>query len=124
MTDKPEFPIEYQTDVALLTKELQEHIEDRLLDLADGNTDLKGASISVREAADRNTPLYQARILVHMSPEEVVAVEKAETLDGALRGAVKAVERQVRDKRKKTREHWKRSDLPGAPGAGDQDIPT
>jgi ribosome-associated translation inhibitor RaiA len=123
MTDKPEFPIEYQTDVALLTRELQDHIEERLLVLSDGNTDLKGASISVTEVADRATPLYQARILVHMRPDDVVAVEKGETLEGTLRGAVKAIERQVRDKRKKMRETWKRSDIEGAPGAGDQDIP-
>jgi ribosome-associated translation inhibitor RaiA len=123
MTDKPEFPIEYQTDVPLLTRELQDHIEERLLDLAAGNTDLKGASISVKAAAERNTPLFQARILVHMQPDDVVAVEKDETLDGALRGAVKVIERQVRDKRKKLRETWKRSDLSGAPGAGEQDLP-
>jgi ribosome-associated translation inhibitor RaiA len=119
--DKLEFPIEYQTDVPLLTKELQEHIEERLLNLAADNTDLKGASISVKEAAERSTPLFQARILVYMRPDEVVAVEKAETVEGALRGAMKAVERQVREKRKKLREHWKRADLPGNPGAGDQE---
>lgn len=119
--NKPEFPIEYQTDVPLLTKELQEHIEDRLLDLAADNTDLKGASISVREEAGRSTPLFQARILVYMRPDDVVGVENHETVDGALRGAVKVVERQVREKRKKLREHWKRADLPGGPGAGDPD---
>jgi hypothetical protein len=37
----------------------------------------------------------------------VAAVEKDETIEGALSGALDAVERQVRERRTKLAEHWK-----------------
>ncbi|MFN2283648.1 MAG: hypothetical protein ACK2UQ_04450 [Anaerolineae bacterium] len=42
-----------------------------------------------------------------MLPDSVVAVEKQETEIGALKGALSAVERQVRDYREKLAERWK-----------------
>jgi ribosome-associated translation inhibitor RaiA len=121
----PEFPIEYHTDVPLLSVELQDEIETRLLTLAGDRTDLKGAAIAVTEPAqsnERSAPhIYQARILVEMRPDNVVAVQKADSLEGALKGALNAVERQVREKRKKLKETWKRADQPGTPGAASGD---
>jgi ribosome-associated translation inhibitor RaiA len=114
--DLPEFPFEYHTDVPVLPEKLQDEVERRLLALAEHRTDLKGASIAVSQPADRDVPfIYQARILVYMRPDEVVAIEKSDTLEGALKGAVAAVERQVREKRKKLKETWKREDFSGKP---------
>jgi ribosome-associated translation inhibitor RaiA len=107
--DFTEFPIEYHTDVPVLPEKLQDEIERRLLDLAGDRTDLKGASVAVSQPAERDIPfIYQARILVYMRPDEVIATETEETLEGAIKGALNAVERQVREKRKKLKETWKR----------------
>jgi hypothetical protein len=50
---------------------------------------------------------YEVRVVAYMRPEHVVAVEKQETVEGALKGALNAVERQVRELRDKLRERWK-----------------
>jgi hypothetical protein len=42
-----------------------------------------------------------------MRPDNLASVEKAETDEGALKGALTAVERQVRESREKLRETWK-----------------
>jgi ribosome-associated translation inhibitor RaiA len=42
-----------------------------------------------------------------MRPDNVAAVEKGETIEAALNGALAAVERQVREYRNKLRERWK-----------------
>jgi hypothetical protein len=122
--EKPEFPIEYHTDVPVLEKELQDEIEERLLFLAGDRTDLTGASIAVRQPAQRDLPfIYEARILVSMRREDVIGRETSDTLGGALKGALTAVERQVREKRKKYKETWKRTDIPGTPASFPDDIP-
>jgi ribosome-associated translation inhibitor RaiA len=112
-----DFPIEYNKDVPVLPEKIQNEVERRLLDLAGDHTDMTGASIAVTQPAERDIPfIYQARILVYMRPNDVVAVEKADTIEGALKGALSAVERQVREKRKKFKETWKRKDFSGTPG--------
>jgi hypothetical protein len=42
-----------------------------------------------------------------MRPEDVVAVEKGKAAEVALKGALDAVERQVRQRRDKLRQPWK-----------------
>jgi ribosome-associated translation inhibitor RaiA len=118
--DKPDFPIEYHTEIPLLSVELQEEIETRLIKLAEGRSDMTGAAVAVTQPAQRDNPyIYQARILVYRRPDDVVAVEKSDTLQNAVKGALNAVERKVREERKKLGEHWKRADLPGNPGAAE-----
>jgi ribosome-associated translation inhibitor RaiA len=122
--DKPEFPIEYNTDVPVFAKELQDEVEERLLSLAGDHTDLTGASIAVSQPAQRDVPfVYEARILVSMRREDVVGRETSDTLQGALKGALNAVERQVRERRKKFKETWKRTDIPGTPASFPDDTP-
>lgn len=115
--DKPDFTIDYDTDVPQFPVELQDEIERRLIDLADDHSDLTGAAVAVSEPARTQTPyIYQVRIVAYVRPEDIVAVKKSDTLEGAVKGALDAIERQVREKREKLRETWKRPDIPGSPG--------
>ena len=46
-------------------------------------------------------------MIVYIQPDNPASVEKAETAEGALKGALSATERQAREYRDKLRETWK-----------------
>ena len=76
--------------------------------MAEGHTDLIGASVVLEQPAQAESAyLYQARVVVYGRPDHIAAVEKDASLERALRGALDAVERQVRERRAKLAEHWK-----------------
>ena len=106
-----DFRLEFYNEAPLskdLELELAAEADRRLRELAEGHTDIVGASVSVEELTGEETPhRYQVRAMVYMRPDNVVAVEKQETVEGALKGALSAVERQVREYREKLRERWK-----------------
>lgn len=112
-----DFPIEYQTEVADVSGELQGEAERRLLELAGDHTDMTSASVmldSPAQAPDPTQPrpiLYRARVLVNMRQQNVVASKEDDTAEGAMKAALEAVERQVRELRKKLNESWKRPDI-------------
>lgn len=84
--------------------------EGRLQKLAADHTDITGASVAVEVLPAATTPYsYQARVVVYMRPNDIAAVEKQETAMGAVRGALDAVERHIREYRAKLREPWKSS---------------
>jgi ribosome-associated translation inhibitor RaiA len=96
-------------DIGALEDKLRAEADTRIRKLAKGNTDIVGSDIIV-EPIDNNMQrkyLYRARVLVYMRPDDQVAVEESDTPLGALKGALDAVERQVREKREKLRERWK-----------------
>ncbi len=106
------FPIEMEIETPYMTDQLREEVEERLHSLAKGHTDLIGASVTLDRPAHGETGfLYKASIVVYMRPENVYASEKQETGEGALKGALDAVERQVREIRNKLGKPWKRPDL-------------
>lgn len=81
------------------------YVDERLHVLADGHDDLTGAAINIRQPASGETPpLHEATVVVYSRPENIAATEKADTPENAVRGALQAVERQVRDKRTRLRE--------------------
>jgi ribosome-associated translation inhibitor RaiA len=89
--------------------EMYTEAEGRLRALMEGHTDIVDASVAVEELTGDTTPhLYEVRVVVYIRPEDIVAVEKHETAQGALKGALDAIERQVRERRAKLREIWKR----------------
>ena len=70
-------------------------------------TDIVGAEVAVEELTGDTTPhVYEVRAVVYMRPENIAAVEKQETASGALKGALSALERQVRQIREKLAEPW------------------
>jgi hypothetical protein len=101
-----DFAFEFYTDVPNLSDSLQADLRsyayEGLLTLTKGHNDLIGASVTIDQPVDGETPyLYRARVVVYARPEQIVAVRKSEAIKSALRGALSAVERQVREKRER-----------------------
>jgi ribosome-associated translation inhibitor RaiA len=103
-----DFAFEFYTEVPDADDALRLEAEERLRSLTEGHTDITGASVAIEELTGETTPnRYQVRVVVYMRPDNLASVEKAETADAALKGALSAVERQVRQAREKLRETWK-----------------
>lgn len=114
--DMVEFPIEFHSKSDEFDGELQDLAIRRLNDLRGDHTDMVSASVTLDSVAHSETPhALQARVVVHTRPDRVVATNKADSSATALKGALDAVERQVREKRAKLKEHWKRPDLNQGP---------
>ena len=105
----PDFDFEFYSEVPDPDDVLRADALNQLLELAEGHDDIIGASVAVEELTGETTPhRYQARVVAFIRPDNIAAVEKAETARGALKGALTALERQVRSYREKLRETWKR----------------
>lgn len=114
--DMVDFPIEFHTKSDEFDGELEKIAARRLNDLRGEHTDMVSASVTLESVTHSETPYaIQARVVVHTRPDRVVATNKADTPTTALKGALDAVERQVRAKREKFKEHWKRPDLDQGP---------
>lgn len=111
MTPKA-FDWEYYTDDEQISAALEQRAKTRLLAVSEGHTDLIGASVAIETlASGESTTLYQARVVAFMRPENVAALEKADSAEKALRGALAALERQVRERREKLGQPWQRPDM-------------
>jgi ribosome-associated translation inhibitor RaiA len=100
-----DFPIEFRNDVEDSDIDFYVEIEKRIRDLALGHKDITGATASLESIAVRETPFFEASIVVYVRPNNVAAVEKANDPLKALQGALDAVERQIRDQREMLRGH-------------------
>ena len=104
-----DFHLEFQSEVEYVEEALLDEAAVRLRRLAQGHNDMMGASVNLEELTGAETPyVYQARVVVYIKPDNVVALEKGGTLELALKGAVDAAERQVRKLREKLGEPWQR----------------
>ena len=104
-----DFTIEFNSDLEdkSFDQQLMEQAETRLRDLAKGHEDIIGAAVTMRRPAKTETTfLHEATVVAYVRPENVVGKEKHENAVGALKGALDAVERQVRKKREKLRDRW------------------
>lgn len=93
----------------MLEDRLKVEVETRLNKLSKGHTDLTGAAVALEKEdkqAITGSPI-RARVVVYTRPENIAGVEVATDAMAALKGALTAVERQVREKRDKLRETWK-----------------
>ena len=107
--DNPNFDFEFYSQVPNLSDDLRLELQDRLEKLAGRKRDMIGASVAIERIAHGETAyFYQARIVAYIKPENIVAVEKGDNIETALKGALDAVERQVRKRREKFGEPWKR----------------
>jgi len=106
-----DFTLEFRDEAGLpatVKTEMELEAARRLRVLREGHTDMTSAEVAIEELVSAATPhLYEARVVVYMRPNSVVAVEKQETELGALKGALSAVERQIREYREKLAEPWK-----------------
>jgi ribosome-associated translation inhibitor RaiA len=106
--ESAEFDFEYYSELDRPDSELREEAEFRLRELASGHSDMIGAAVAIEMLAGGGTTyLYQARVVAYIRPDNIAAVAKAETTTAALSEALKAVERQVRERRNKFQEPWK-----------------
>ena len=102
-----EFDFEFYSEIPDPDDAFRGEAEKRLLALTEGHDDLIGASVTMEELTGEATPhRYEATVVVFKRPDNVAATEKAETPEGALKGALSAVERQVRELRDRLRETW------------------
>ena len=102
-----DFHLEFQTEIEHYTDELIAEADRRLRALAEGHSDMIGASVAMEELTGGETPhVYQARVIAYIRPDNVVAVEKSDSPEAALKGALSAVECQVRELREKLRKSW------------------
>ena len=94
-----DFDFEFYSPVSELNG-LRDEAERRLRKLSGGQRDMVGAAVTIERPAHGETSfLYQARVVAYVKPENVAAVEKADTAEAALKAALSAVERQVRERR-------------------------
>jgi ribosome-associated translation inhibitor RaiA len=104
-----DFTIEFNSDVTdgAVENELFVEADGRLHELAEGHNDLTGAAINIRTPAQAETPpLYEATVVAYVRPENIAATEKAPDVYTALKGALDAIERQIRQKREKLGKRW------------------
>ena len=103
-----EFAFEFYSEISDADDALRMEADRRLRALTEGHTDITGASVTIEELTGEATPnWYEAQVVIYMRPNNLASVEKAETVEGALKGALSAAERQVRQVRDKLRETWK-----------------
>jgi ribosome-associated translation inhibitor RaiA len=110
-----DFHLEFRSEVEPLEDALLAEADRRLRALTKGHDDMVGASVAVEELTGAETPhRYEARVVAFIKPENIVGVEKEDNVATAVKGALNAVERQVRAHRDKVRKQWQQP--PRTPG--------
>ncbi|MHB1295074.1 MAG: HPF/RaiA family ribosome-associated protein [Anaerolineae bacterium] len=103
------FAVEFQTEIPQLREELFEEADRRLRRLAEGHKDITRARVVLDQPAHAETAfIYEARVIVYVRPGTVVGAERSDSAIGALKGALDAVERQIRERRGKLSKPWER----------------
>jgi ribosome-associated translation inhibitor RaiA len=108
--DAVNFPIEFNNELDDVKKSENEFYTlavDRLNKLADGHNDISGAVVNFKQpAGGRETSyIHEVTIVVYMGSHNIAATEKSEQFQSTLDGALDAVERQVRERRKQQRNY-------------------
>ncbi len=104
-----DFTFEFASEVADPDNELRGEAEARLRGLAAEKRDLVGASVAVDQPARGEKPhVFRARVVVFIRGPDLVAVEKGPSAYSALKGALDAAERRVRERRRRRRKAARR----------------
>jgi ribosome-associated translation inhibitor RaiA len=103
--DKKNFPIEFNNEIDDVQKSENKYYTlavDRISKLSEGHDDIAGGMVNFKQPAkDRQTSyVYEVTIVLYMGSDHIAATEKGELFQSTLDGALDAVERQVREKRK------------------------
>lgn len=99
------FAMEFACDIDQPVESLQREAEDRLSKLASNRWDITRVAVALSEVTHDTTPhTYRARVVVYMRPENVASTKEENNPSLALKEALSAVERQVRDLRQKLRQ--------------------
>ena len=108
--NKANFPIEFNNEVDDVKKSENEFYTlavNRLSKLAEGNNDISGAVVNLKQPAKEHQTSYMSEvtIVVYMGSDHIAATEKGEQFQATLDGALDAVERQVRERRNQERNY-------------------
>ena len=108
--DNVNFPVEFNNEADDIKKsehELYALAVERLSKVADGHTDISGAVVNLKKPAQgRGTDyIHEVTIVVYMGTDKIASTENGEQLRGTLDGALDALERQVRERRKQQRNY-------------------
>ena len=104
------FPIEFNNELDDVKKSENESYTlavDRLSKLAEGHNDISGGVVNFKQPSQgrQTSYIYEVTIVVYMGSENVAATEQGENFQSTLDGALDAVERQVRERRKQQRNY-------------------
>lgn len=108
MSDLPEFPFEFEfyNETELPDAEFYEMAYDQITDVAEGHDDIVGASVSLEELSQEETPhAYQARVVLYVRPSHISATKVLPSAIDALQDALEAAIDQVRQKRSKLKNY-------------------
>jgi ribosome-associated translation inhibitor RaiA len=108
--DSENFPIEFNNEIDDVKKSENEFYTlavDRISKLAEGHNDISGAAVNFKQPAKEHQTSYisEVTIVVYMGSDHIAATEKGEQFQSTLDGALSAVERQVRERRKQQRNY-------------------
>ncbi len=108
--DKANFPIEFNNEIDDVKKSENDFFAlaaDRLSKLAEGHNDISGAVVNLKQPAQgrQTSYIYEVTIIVYMGSNHIAATEKGEAFQSTLDGALDAVEKQVRERRKQQRNY-------------------
>ncbi len=96
-----------------LEQELWAEAWERVQDLGLDHDDMIGASAAVERVEHAETPhVYLARIVAYIKPDNIVVKQKADSPMAALQEALDTLERQVRQRREKRDQPWKKPKKP------------
>jgi ribosome-associated translation inhibitor RaiA len=105
-----DFHFEFYSEIENLEQDLITEAETRMRELKGDKDDLIGASVAVEELAQEDKTdipyFYEARVVAYIRPDNLVATEKGESAEAALKGALNAIERRVRKQREKLRTQY------------------
>lgn len=110
---KTEFHFEFHSQIPDVGEPHRTTIENELRQIATNQRDMIGASVAIEGEAQEEKAiphLYRVRIVAYIRPENIVGVEKTETVPGAVQGALEAVRRQIQQRREKFRKPWEQTD--------------
>jgi len=108
--DSADFPIEFNNEIDDVKKSENEFYTlavNRLSKLSEGHNDISGAAVNFKQPAKEHQTSYisEVTIIVYMGSDHIAATEKGEQFQSTLDGALGAVERQVRERRKQQRNY-------------------
>jgi len=108
MPNNKDFPFDFAffNKTSLPDADFYDTAYTQIMDAAEGHSDITGASISLEELSSDETPhAYQARVVLYVRPNNLVATELTPSALDSLQNALDAVIKQVRKKREQLSNH-------------------
>jgi len=108
MSNKPKFPFDFEfyNETNLPDAEYYEIAYEQINEVAEGYDDIIGASISLEELSNAETPhSFQARVVIYVRPDHIAATEVLPSAMEALQSALDNAIRQVNKKREILNNH-------------------